>query len=77
VDDNTLAYVTPIGDPDNQVLYVKSKKTCSSLTSEVKSLNTSEVEVCQPYFTIAINKALPHDLEFNWWIIKLEGEKEI
>ena len=26
------------------------------------------------WFTVAINQPLDHDLEFNWWIIKLEPE---
>jgi|GEM_PF-5985390 hypothetical protein len=50
---DTLVYVTPIGDSLNQVLYVKSKKAGE-------------------WFKVAINQALPHDLEFNWWIIKLQ-----
>jgi len=53
VTDQTLVYVTPIGNPQNQVLYVKSKKE-------------------NDWFKIAINQPLPYDLEFNWWIIKLE-----
>jgi hypothetical protein len=53
VTDQTLVYVTPIGNPQNQVLYVKSKKE-------------------NEWFKIAINQPLPYDLEFNWWIIKLE-----
>ena len=53
VDANSLVYVTPIGDPQNQVLYVKAKEVGA-------------------WFTVAINQALPVNLEFNWWIIKLE-----
>jgi len=53
VEDDALVYVTPVGDPNNQVLYVKSKLASS-------------------WFKVAINTDLPHDLEFNWWIIKLE-----
>ncbi|MCX6816556.1 MAG: hypothetical protein NTZ93_01685 [Candidatus Beckwithbacteria bacterium] len=48
-----LIYVTPLGDSQNQVLYVKAKQ---------------EGE----WFKVAINQPLPFDLEFNWWIIKLE-----
>ncbi|PIP52292.1 hypothetical protein COX09_02405 [Candidatus Beckwithbacteria bacterium CG23_combo_of_CG06-09_8_20_14_all_47_9] len=53
VNANSLVYVTPTGDPQNQVLYVKSKQE-------------------NEWFTVAINQALAVDLEFNWWIIKLE-----
>jgi len=70
VDASSLIYVTPTGDPQNQVLFVKSKQTCPNLTSEVKEVPTSEV--CTRWFKVAINQALPYDLEFNWWIIKLE-----
>ncbi|MDZ7587506.1 MAG: tail fiber domain-containing protein, partial [Patescibacteria group bacterium] len=54
----TLIYVTPVGDSQNQVLYVKSKQVGA-------------------WFKVAINQALDHDLEFNWWIIKLEPERSI
>src|SRR3990167_10464576 len=70
VDASSSIYVTPTGDPQNQVLFVKSKQTCPNLTSEVKEVPTSEV--CTRWFKVAINQALPYDLEFNWWIIKLE-----
>ncbi|OGD50432.1 hypothetical protein A3J22_03260 [Candidatus Beckwithbacteria bacterium RIFCSPLOWO2_02_FULL_49_12] len=52
---DTLTYVTPIGDPQNQVLYVLAKKE-------------------KEWFKVAINKSLPYDLEFNWWIIRLEPQ---
>jgi len=55
VTDQTLVYVTPVTDTQNQVLYVKSKKASE-------------------WFKVAINQPLPYDLEFNWWIIKLETE---
>jgi hypothetical protein len=69
VDASTLAYVTPIGNPQNQVLFVKSKHTCPIVSQGS--------EPCNPWFTIAINSPLTHDLEFNWWIIKMEGKYEI
>lgn len=53
VDADSLVYVTPTGDPRNQVLYVKSKQAGE-------------------WFKVAINQPLPYDLEFNWWIIRLE-----
>jgi len=55
VTDQTLVYVTPVTNTQNQVLYVKSKKASE-------------------WFKVAINNPLPYDLEFNWWIIKLETE---
>jgi len=63
----TLIYVTPIGDSQNQVLYVKSKQTCPG-----SELPESSEPNCSPWFKVAINQSLPFDLEFNWWIIKLE-----
>lgn len=53
VDTTSLVYVTPTGDPQNQVLYVKAKKE-------------------NDWFKVAINQPLPFDLEFNWWIIRVE-----
>jgi hypothetical protein len=53
VDASSLIYVTPVGDPQNQVLYVKAKQVGE-------------------WFKVGLNQALPVDLEFNWWIIKLE-----
>jgi len=65
----TLIYVTPIGDSQNQVLYVKSKQTCQQSEGSDPS--------CFPWFKVAINQPLPYNLEFNWWIIQLEEEKTI
>jgi len=64
-----LIYVTPLGNTQNQVLYVKSKQTCQQSEGSDPS--------CFPWFKVAINQPLPYDLEFNWWIIKLEPEKAI
>ena len=61
VDAASLIYVTPTGDPQNQVLFVKSKQSC---------LEGSDPS-CLAWFKVAINQALPYDLEFNWWIIQL------
>ena len=58
INPDSLSYVTPIGDSQNQVLYVKAKQV-------------------DAWFKVAINQPLDHDLEFNWWIIKLEPEKTI
>jgi cytoskeletal protein CcmA (bactofilin family) len=53
VSSDSLIYVTPTSDPQNQVLYVKAKEE-------------------NAWFKVAINQPLSYDLEFNWWIIKLE-----
>jgi hypothetical protein len=66
IDASSLIYVTPIGDSQNQVLYVKAKNICKQ-----------GYEPCLSWFKVAINQVLDHDLEFNWWIIKLEPEKTI
>jgi len=72
IDAASLIYVTPIGDSQNQVLYVKSKQTCPG-----SELPESSEPNCSPWFTVAINQPLTYDLEFNWWIIKLEPEESI
>ncbi|MBU1499869.1 hypothetical protein KKE48_03310, partial [Patescibacteria group bacterium] len=69
IDATSLIYVTPIGDSQNQVLYVKSKQTCQQSEGSDPS--------CFPWFKVAINQPLLYNLEFNWWIIKLEPEKTI
>jgi len=40
-------------------------------------LSGSSEPNCSPWFTVAINQPLTYDLEFNWWIIKLEPEESI
>jgi len=50
---NTLIYLTPLSNTQNQVLYVKQKSDGLG-------------------FTVAVNQPLSTDIEFNYWIIKLE-----
>ena len=50
---NTLIYLTPLTNTQNQVLFVKNKADSQS-------------------FTVAMNAALPQDVEFNYWLIKVE-----
>ncbi len=69
---DSLVYITPTSPTGNQVLYVKSKKACAEgKTSEVSPL-TSEVEefgTCVPSFIVGLDKPIPINISFNWWII--------
>jgi len=58
VTDYSLIYVTPTSSTLNNVLYVKSKNSC-----------TEETQECKPNFVVGFNQALEVDVEFNWWII--------
>ncbi|MCD6225585.1 hypothetical protein J7J95_00670, partial [bacterium] len=51
----SLVYITPLSDTQNQVLYIKNKK--------------SATENEDGFFTVAINQPLDADIHFNWWII--------
>ncbi len=62
IENSSLVYITPTSQTQNQVLYVKSKKSCPSVTS-VTSLT------CSPYFIVALDKPINTDVTFNWWII--------
>ena len=52
----SLVYITPQSDTQNEVLYVK-KKVPSSQSPAAS------------YFTVAINKPISKDILFNWWLI--------
>ena len=58
---NSLVYLTPTGNTDNKVVFVKSKQSCTSPST------TS----CTPSFTVAIDTPASSDISFNWWIIQL------
>nr|MBP9670539.1 hypothetical protein [Candidatus Woesebacteria bacterium] len=57
----SLVYLTPTGNTDNKVLFVKSKNTCQDSSSN-----------CQPSFTVGIDTPSSSDISFNWWIIGLK-----
>jgi hypothetical protein len=57
---DTLVYLTPTTNTQNQVLFVKSKNLCDTLTT------------CAPSFTVAIDSPATSDISFNWWIIQVK-----
>jgi len=57
---NSLVYLTPTGNTDNKVVFVKSKESCKD----------SAVS-CKQSFTVAIDSPATTDISFNWWIIEL------
>jgi site-specific recombinase XerD len=57
---NSLVYLTPTGNTENKVLFVKSKTSC-----------TPELLNCIPSFTVGIDAPASSDITFNWWIIQL------
>jgi hypothetical protein len=66
VTDNTLVYVTPLTSTQNNVLYVKTKESCSQSSSFS----------CEPYFVIGFDTALTSSVEFNWWIIDVTNPEQ-
>jgi hypothetical protein len=66
VTDNTLVYVTPLTSTQNNVLYVKTKESCSQSSSYT----------CKPYFVVGFDKALTSLVEFNWWIIDVTSPEQ-
>jgi len=52
----SVVYLAPVGNPENQVLRVKAKKAAGQEASG--------------YFIAAIVTPLKSDLEFKWWIIE-------
>ena len=54
---DSLIYITPISNPNNQVLYIKNKKAPSTSSGQVG------------YFKVAIDNPITYDIKFNWWII--------
>jgi len=62
---DSLVYLTPTGNTDNQVLYIKTKHTCPDPTDST----------CTPSFTVGIDSSASTDIPFNWWIIKLKTDK--
>jgi site-specific recombinase XerD len=57
---NSLVYLTPTGNTENKVLFVKSKTSCTP----------NQVD-CIPSFTVGIDAPASSDITFNWWIIQL------
>jgi hypothetical protein len=69
---NSLVYLTPTGNTENKVVFVKSKNTCDpNLTPDTYNLQPS----CTPSFTVGIDLPASSDISFNWWIIELAPPK--
>jgi hypothetical protein len=64
---NSLVYLTPTGNTDNKVVFVKSKNTCDKNNPEL-----AQESPCTPSFTVAIDTPASSDISFNWWIIELK-----
>lgn len=67
---NSLVYLTPTGNTDNKVVFVKSKQACDENHPELV-----EGSLCTPSFTVAIDAPASSDISFNWWIIQLEPDE--
>ncbi|MEN9328200.1 MAG: hypothetical protein RI947_1008, partial [Candidatus Parcubacteria bacterium] len=59
VTSKSLIYVTPTTPTDNKTLYIAEKVGCEN----------AQGAPCKPHFTVAISGTVPHDIQFNWWII--------
>jgi len=68
VSQNSLIYVTPIGNTNNQVLFVKSKELCDTPPYE----GGAPEGVCLKGFTVAVPSTPSADLKFNYWLIKTQ-----
>ncbi|MFH1601456.1 MAG: hypothetical protein ABIB61_00685, partial [Candidatus Shapirobacteria bacterium] len=58
----SLVYITPTSDTQNQVLYVSQKY------APIEESEENE-EITDPYFVVSLNEALENEVEFNWWLI--------
>jgi hypothetical protein len=54
----SLIYVTPLSSTQNQVIYVRTKRADNTFTPENEA-----------QFTVAIDRSIDQDINFNWWIV--------
>jgi len=66
VTESTLIYITPISSTQNNVLYIKAKR--ASLPGCLPKDTPLNEEKCG-WFKVGVDKALPIEVKFNWWII--------
>ena len=81
---DTLVYIVPKTNPDNQVLYLKSRNNYQQ-QKETNNQENNQDQTNQPdnnqqsnqpnqnnqgWFIVATDKPLNKDIEFNWWLIK-------
>ena len=62
VKENSLVYLTPIENPQNNILTVVKKEICLSEAPQ-------QPNECKPYFKVASNSSDHEDIKFNWLII--------
>lgn len=65
---DSLIYITPTGSTNNNVLYVKTKYATAN-SSDPGSILDGYPPAGGSYFTVAVDKPINKDIEFNWWII--------
>ncbi len=58
INPQTLVYITPISNTNNQVMYVKSKQACDNQTD------------CISGFTVAVPNSLEKETSFNYWLVQ-------
>ncbi|KUK78969.1 MAG: hypothetical protein XD95_0684, partial [Microgenomates bacterium 39_7] len=70
----SMVYLTPTSDTQNQVLYVKAKVAQND--AEKESQKNAEIDsgsefgmTSQNYFVVGINQPINEEVKFNWWII--------
>jgi len=66
---NSLVYLTPTGNTDNKVLFIKSKNSCDQ---SLATTSATLAESCKASFTVAIDTPAISNISFNWWIIQLK-----
>ena len=63
VNNQSLIYVTPMGSTNNQVLYISNQQAYQPAN------NITHTPDVIGSFSIKLDQALDHDLEFNWWMV--------
>jgi hypothetical protein len=59
IEDGSLIYITPTNNPQNNLLTVVKKESCS----------VDMTDHCRPYFKIVADQTVADDVKFNWLII--------
>ncbi|MGI6278309.1 MAG: tail fiber domain-containing protein [Patescibacteria group bacterium] len=76
--DESMVYLTPTSDTQNQVLYVKAKvakkntEDTNGNTNDTNSntnIDTNDTNNDKSYFVVGINQSINEEVKFNWWII--------
>lgn len=65
IKDNSLIYLTSINPSPTENLTVVKKESCS----EQQVTSNEQTSNCKPYFKVALDKAVPTPVHFNWLII--------